>query len=235
MNLIYIRGLKVVYSYVSVPISTCYLLTIMGNSKCSNGLLYILILSQKYFVKISIGHVVDLLSFFVSIHGFGFEDFEVLRDYVFRVFDKHYLGHVLAIRVSEKAFLDLRSYLGGYGRIVDEMPKSEGTIRSASNKSRKPFFLLQQLALLRICQAYLKRWFQLLYVVNGTVVTQKCSYHLNLLRVFHVPQKDHFVAVNGEDSVPLVVINDRNDICKFTRLVLGHFDLLYASFDIRLP
>lgn len=135
MNFINVLGLEIINSYIAVPIATSNLLSIMWNFQSSNGLLNILILSQKYFVNIPVSNSINLLSLLVSIHRFCFEYFEILREHVFRVFNKHYFGHVLAICISKEAFLYLGSNLGGYGRIVDEVPKSDGAVRGASHKS----------------------------------------------------------------------------------------------------
>ena len=57
---------------------------------------------------------------------------------------------------------------------------------------------------------------------------------LDLLSVFHVPEEDHLVAVDCNDSVPLLVRYDREHIREFAGLVLRHLNLFHACLNVGL-
>jgi hypothetical protein len=71
--------------------------------------------------------------------------------------------------------------------------------------------------------------------VNWSVVREKGACHLDFLLVFYIPEENHFVTVNSNQAVTLLICNHGESVCKLRGLVLRHLDFLDSSFNVCLP
>lgn len=88
------------------------------------------------------------------------------------------------------------------------MPESDGPVARTSHKSCQTIFLLQALALHCLCQTYATALMKPLNIMNRSIVRQERANDLDLLSVLDIPQKDHLVAVDCDNSMPLLISND---------------------------
>jgi hypothetical protein len=92
------------------------------------------------------------------------------------------------------------------------MPESDGPVARTSHEPCQAIFLLQALALCCLGEADAAALMEPLNIMNWSIVRQERANDLDLLSVLDVPQKDHLVAVDCNDSMPLLVSNDCQDI-----------------------
>ena len=112
------------------------------------------------------------------------------------------------------------------------MPESYCSVAGTGDKSCERAFRLQRNSFLGFSQSYFPRRIDFLDVVDGPIVREESPTNLDFGNVLHVPQEDHFVTINCNNSVPLLIWNYGNSIRKPTSLVLGDLDLLYAGLDV---
>ena len=179
--------LEIMDSNIAIPVTTRNLFAIMTYSYTSDCLLNIQRFSDHDFVNIAVSRILYLLSFFIAIYGLCFEHFKVRWDIVKWIIYEYYFAHVFAISIAEQSFLDLGSIGCWNWRIVNEVPKSYCPVACTSHESCKSIFLLQVLAFICFCKANGKAFIQFLYVMNRTIMRQKCSDYLNFCCIFNIP------------------------------------------------
>ena len=96
--------------------------SVMRHSEATDGLLDILRLSQE---NVVVSHI---LAFFITVYGLCFENIKVLFQQLVIVADENNFGHVFAVGITEKSFLDLSSFVGWYRAVIDKVPKSNRTV-----------------------------------------------------------------------------------------------------------
>lgn len=92
------------------------------------------------------------------------------------------------------------------------MPESDGPVARTSHKPCHAIFLLQALTLCRLGEADAAALMKPLNIMNWSIVRQECANDLDLLGILDIPQKDHLVAVDCNDSMPLLISDDCQDI-----------------------
>ena len=88
------------------------------------------------------------------------------------------------------------------------MPESDGPVARTSHEPCQAIFLLQALALCCIGEANAAALIKPLNIMNWSIVRQECANDLDLLGVLDIPKKDHLVAVDCNDPMPLLISND---------------------------
>jgi hypothetical protein len=109
--------IKVVDPNVTIPITGSHVSTVMRHSEAADGLLNILRLSKQNIF------VCNIQALLISINGLSLKNFKVLFQELITVANKNNFRHVFAVSISEKALLNLCSFVGGNRAIVNKVPK----------------------------------------------------------------------------------------------------------------
>jgi len=130
-----LRCIEIMYSNISMPVSTSNVTSIWRKPQASYCLLNVLCLSNGYFIKICFLVTLNKLALLIFINRFGFKNFKFLLLQVLCGLNEDYFAHVFAVSIAEKAFLDKGSLLGRDWLIIDEVPESYRSITSTGRKS----------------------------------------------------------------------------------------------------
>ena len=204
-------------SDISMPISGCQVLPVAGDADAADALLNVLVSPHGELVDVV--RALELYSFLVKVEGLRFKYVVIVFLNFFAILDEQDLAHIFAVSIPEQPSLNVRSGCASEGVLIDEVPEPHSPVTRARHEPCKSPIFLENWGdfIISIGEPNSKILVNSLNIVNWSIVGEEGPHHRHFLRILHIPEEYHLVAVDQQDPMSLVLVcYDSHNIRIFT-------------------